>query len=179
MLLCAMLIACASPRVGVGGYPVDLRRIDLQLRLRGATRIVIGRDKRARPCEAGANRADRRFVVWTIDDCRARSLRYGLSRLRHVCGSSATSRGLEDRDAIRTISIGMRTAWPARGARARLGPSSLNGPPTSRLTHAVIRGRGAAPTAHSGASGRLFQRHPVSHSEVSGHPEMTPLSVVT
>ena len=33
--------------------------------------------------------------------------------------------------------------------------------------------------AHSGASGRLFQRHPVSHSEVSGHPEMTPLSVVT
>ena len=33
-------------------------------------------------------------------------------------------------------------------------------------------------TAHSDASGRAFRRHPVSYSGVSGHPELTPLSVV-
>ena len=33
--------------------------------------------------------------------------------------------------------------------------------------------------AHSEASGRVFRRHPVSHSGVSGHPEMTPSGVVS
>ena len=33
--------------------------------------------------------------------------------------------------------------------------------------------------AHSGASGRSFQQHPVSRSGLSGHPLVTPLSMIS
>ena len=60
-----------------------------------------------------------------------------------------------------------------------IGSVTADGAYDTRKCHDAVADRGAHAVAHSGASGRLFQRHPVSHSEVSGHPEMTPLSVVT
>ncbi len=67
---------------------------------------------------------------------------------------------------VPTFATPLRRVWKAaitRHSTPNVGKAAMIGPSP----------------AHSGTSGHSFRRHPVSDSGVSGHPEVTPLSVVS